>query len=420
MKTATKRPQRSAGKAPQILPSHSKKKIPRTQKGTVPVRRVKDAARVKKPWQLSYIESGRRHRVYFASEKEALEEWIRIHRVQESAGKGAVRFNKDAYYEWNEAKRITGPDVSLIDIAREWARNQQDHPSNVTCAQACERFLQSKKELGRSGPHLNSLLVHLSVLSGMYADMPVSRISRDHIMHALNSLHLAPRSVWNHRTSFSNFFQYAIRNQWCGRNPVANILREDLPRIVPKPKRVLTIKTSLAILRAAEAIAPEVIPGFCIRLFAGIRETEASKFRSEWLDLKQQRITIPAKICKTADDWVIQNLEPVIWEWLQAYPVTGDFPSPSDYIWERIKQKAGFTSRFGPGRYGIWPRNGFRRSFCTYHISLHESASRTAVILRHRQPSTLYQSYLSVLVPTATAQAFFRIRPVLLRGVADR
>lgn len=76
-----------------------------------------------------------------------------------------------------------------------------------------------------------------------------------------------------------------------------------------------------------------------------------------------------------------------------------------------------------------WPWNARRRSFCTYHIAKHQSAAKTALIMRHRGSSyTLHNSYRGLGVTQDEGTAYFEIMPkpvahpvrpgVFLRGAA--
>lgn len=56
------------------------------------------------------------------------------------------------------------------------------------------------------------------------------------------------------------------------------------------------------------------------------------------------------------------------------------------------------------------PGNVLRHSFCSYHVSLHKDAARTAVLLTHRSPAMLYQHYRG-RATAADAARYFAIAP---------
>ena len=76
-----------------------------------------------------------------------------------------------------------------------------------------------------------------------------------------------------------------------------------------------------------------------------------------------------------------------------------------------------------------WPWNARRRRFCTYHIAKHQSAAKTALIMRNRGSSyTLHNSYRRLGVTQEQGVAYFGIMPepvsrpirpeIVLRGAA--
>jgi hypothetical protein len=64
-----------------------------------------------------------------------------------------------------------------------------------------------------------------------------------------------------------------------------------------------------------------------------------------------------------------------------------------------------------------WPWNARRRTFVTYHVAKHQSADKTALIIRHRGDTyTLHQSYRGLGVAQKQGEAYFALRP---RPVAE-
>jgi hypothetical protein len=59
-----------------------------------------------------------------------------------------------------------------------------------------------------------------------------------------------------------------------------------------------------------------------------------------------------------------------------------------------------------------WPWNARRRTFCTYHLAKHQSAAKTALIMRHRGSAyTLHNSYRGLGVTAAQGVEYFSIMP---------
>jgi integrase len=59
--------------------------------------------------------------------------------------------------------------------------------------------------------------------------------------------------------------------------------------------------------------------------------------------------------------------------------------------------------------------DGFRHSFGTYHLALHEDANKTANQMGHRGNTDLVFSHYRKLVPKEDGKAFFEVTPSLLK-----
>jgi hypothetical protein len=59
-----------------------------------------------------------------------------------------------------------------------------------------------------------------------------------------------------------------------------------------------------------------------------------------------------------------------------------------------------------------WPWNARRRTFCTFHVAKHQSAAKTALIMRHRGSTyTLHNSYRGLGVTQEQGAKYFQIMP---------
>jgi integrase/recombinase XerD len=87
--------------------------------------------------------------------------------------------------------------------------------------------------------------------------------------------------------------------------------------------------------------------------------------------------------------------------WLKLCASTGKV-APNNYIkqMQRFRSKAGIA----------YPQNAARHCFASYHLQCFGDATKTAILLAHRNPSLLYQTYREV-VATEDAARYFEILP---------
>ena len=107
---------------------------------------------------------------------------------------------------------------------------------------------------------------------------------------------------------------------------------------------------------------------------------------------------------------MIDKVPAAFWDWMERYPdafSSGPIAYPNAPAWTRIRDAV-----VGAGHLGTWPRNGFRHSFATYHLSWLRDAQATSFILRHRSPQKLWDSYFARFVSRAEGKRYLSSQPL--------
>lgn len=380
---------------------------PLNQLGRVPVRRVDDPARHAAPYLLTLHVGGKRKRSFHATEKAAIHAWKEHKRLEKKFGTLPYLFDADAQRDYDSAIRLLRGRASVMEAARFYV----DHAPTATAPAlgvAAADFVATKERLARAHDHVRTLKYGLAAFSKQVPGQSVATITAKDVRAYCLAPGIASRTSQNRRNTLASFFAWCVRQGWITRSPVADLIDADMPSPDRKPKVVLTPAQASALFSAIQAREPECAPWFAIQAFAGIRDAEASRLDSSMIDREARRIRIPASICKTADDWVLAKLPENVWGWL---PDPCRFIAPPARRWARLLRDLGNLPFDNPARLPAWPFNALRRSFCTYHITLHGDATRTASLLRHTSPARLYASYLGALRTEAEARAYFSITP---------
>jgi len=387
------------------------KRTPTSRSGTIPIAHIEGR---KKPWQLTLTINGRRQRPGFETEKKALTAWRNHCRVLNAYGSGAAEslMQPDVLADLDQARRLLQPTgATLTDAATYYLDNYSN--SKVTIDDARQLFIGIKRSLNREWRTVDSLNSVIGLLArNIGPSRMMSSILRAEVLKFILSPKAA-RTAHNRCTTLGNFFRYAKRVGWIGKNPIADLRKDDLPKPQRKPKQIPTPTQIAEILRFVMSDRPQCIPNIAVRAFAGIRTAEADRMTWDMIKTNEKQIRIPAEICKTDDDWILSTdmgLPPNLWGWLDlTTEQTGPFVAPSKRYWRRIIKHT--SSLEGDLHLPLWPFNGFRRAFCTYLMSIDGNANRVAALMRHQSPTRLYNSYLSALVPTTVAQQFLKITP---------
>ena len=134
--------------------------------------------------------------------------------------------------------------------------------------------------------------------------------------------------------------------------------------------------------------------------FCGVRVEEVP--RLEWADIRLDRDKPIVDLRKTKKRRRrINEIPENAVFWLRLCGSTGSV-APRNYTkqMQRFRNKAGIA----------YPQNAARHCFASYHLQCFGDAAKTAIILAHRNPSLVYQTYREVVTADDAAR-YFEILP---------
>jgi hypothetical protein len=389
------------------------------------------------PWRLRLYHNKKETCSFHRTFEEALAAKNRAKRLVRKEGTRALGYDRAAQLEYEEAKRILGPGVDLVQLARETAARAVAGTVSITLSEAVKDYEQGKIQLGRSRKHTQDIRQRLACFSAHFSNRNVDTIRTGEVLKFILGLAGGGRKKWNFYGTVASFFHHAVRVNWCPVSPCDKIdLKADLPQKRKGRVEILTPAQGAAIMRQIEVSESLYIAWACLQYFIGIRDAEAERFRGEWIQLKKRRVVVPGwfldgddesaveeGVSKTRDDWILDKVPPAFWAWVERYPEAfseGPIPYPSARAWERArdvvfppgdKSDAAGSASGKPAR-TRWPKNGFRHSFATYHLSWLRSADETSFLLRHRDSKKLWDSYFAYFVPEATGRRYLALKPL--------
>lgn len=353
---------------------------------------------------------GRRVRTFFSTLDAAIRGKAAAEAAMKTGADGRRIFDAAAQREYEAAKKIvaTEGNMSLIDVAifyREHAELRASQRKTVAEVATEIKGYIAMRNLSESFQKLSN--VYLTQFSTAFGNRNIATIKGREVVEWLLSLNLSARSIISVRGVLAYFFRRARSMDYL--KIVPEIDRTLLPKIPPSPVQTVSTEEAFKILSAATGT--KYLANVALRLFCGLRAAEAARMQWEWIDEERKRIVIPAKICKTRDDWVLQCplLPETIFRWLAVVPASekhGSVPAPSHHEETMLFKRAGMQ----------WRRNAMRHTFCTMHVSLFDSADKTALLLKHKGTAMLYKHYLAKLVPREEAEAYFALSPCKNRG----
>lgn len=367
----------------------------------------KDKGR-KCPWVWQRVVNGKRVRTFFATLEEAIA-WKRKaeFEMKNNGAHAKEIFGGDEQREYVAAKKICAGEISVVDACLFWRENKYLRATKqASVDEVIEKVLEIDERKNTTPEYSATLRTAYKKFSARFGSRKIATIREKEIIEWLLSLNYSALTLRTLAVKVSMLFRVAKTLNYI--TVVPEIPRALLPKVQPKPVLVYTAKETETILRFVYTHHPEYLAYFALRFFCGLRHTETAKMRWEWIDEKRRRIVVPAEICKTRDNWVLQypTLPETVFLWLAVVPQkekTGKVRSPflSALILRELNEALPFP----------WKRNATRHTFCTMHISLYESAEKTGLLLRHKGASMMYRHYLASLVPKEEAEAYFNLRP---------
>lgn len=373
-----------------------------------------------------------KRRPYYKTKEEAQADKARLEQQHGTAGEGAGGLLTRAEVDDYEQAKQEAPEATMLALARFW-RLHHPQEATATIAQLVPRFLAwVSARLGQER-HYQDLDSRLGLFGQRFGERLPATFTRAEFLEYLLSLGKAGRTVLNQKRAVINFFNWLVQERVIGANPLAGIKKRQLPKSVAKEIAFLSLVEANRYLRTLERYDPELIAHEIIQLFSGVRaDDEMADFDGKWVLPATREVVIPAEVAKMERREVIQGLEVNFWAWWQSYGREGVL-RPKNYLqrWHRVRVLAAIEERAAADeaarlpiktllqRAGAkaalqaWPWNARRRTFCTYHVAKHQSADKTALILRHRgEAATLHNSYRGTGVTKEQGEAFFALLPV--------
>lgn len=202
----------------------------------------------------------------------------------------------------------------------------------------------------------------------------------------------------NRRIDLGTLFSYAVKHGYCTENlplKTEEIRKDDRePGILKVEEANLLMDTLLA-----DPELRHLVPYAALGLFGGLRPSEAQ--RLTWGDIAEEIRVAAARGKKRSNRFVTIN--ETLLAWLKpVWELPGSLPIPETTS-RRVRQ---VLKGLIPGF--VWPNDGLRHSFSSYHLKIH-GGKLTAAEAGHSED--MMHSTYKQLVTTEQAKAFWALRP---------
>ena len=211
------------------------------------------------------------------------------------------------------------------------------------------------------------------------------------------------------RTMLHGLFEFALRREWCDKNPIKRIERK---KVVEKEILPLKLSETKQLIKTAQNESPEYAIVAALLVYAGIRPREVRRLTWRDIDTEEKTITVRSQCSKTGGVRQVE-IPPVLNRFLIAH--SSEFKEgkicPSDWQrrWRKIRDNSGFRGR--------WVQDVLRHTYASFHAKRYADLPRLQLNMGHRDLSLLRSRYVNMHgISRAEAKSFFEPRGILEYG----
>ncbi len=206
------------------------------------------------------------------------------------------------------------------------------------------------------------------------------------------------RTRINYLTKISQLFNYALRHNWVDANLAERI---DRPSAEDSEPKIFTIEQAEKLLENANKSG--LLPYIALGLFAGLRSAEL--MRLDWKDVKleDRAIVVGQHVAKKRSRRVVEMCD-ALYSWLSL------LTKQKGKIVDAKEFRDNMDALRAAAELELWPHNGLRHSFGSYHLAYHGDAVKTTQQMGHRSSDVVHNHY-KALVLKKEAERFWNLKP---------
>ena len=213
----------------------------------------------------------------------------------------------------------------------------------------------------------------------------------------LSSAFKTPSQFNKARTMLYGLFEFALKREWCDKNPIKLIEKQ---KVIEKEIIPLSNTQTESLLKNAKK--RNCLPAVGLLLFAGIRPREVRRLKWKDIDLEEGFITVRSQCSKTGG---VRHVEimPALKRILTKYKredKSAICPPDWNRKWKNIREESGFK--------GTWVQDVLRHTYASYFAKRYRDLPRLQLNMGHRDLSLLRSRYVNMVgIKKSDAKAFF-------------
>ncbi len=308
--------------------------------------------------------------------------------------------------EYIQASALLPPGFSLLEAVKV-CRQYMEEKAAARCGKkfkdGVEIFLSDCRTKAVRAPTYANYEQYLKRVGKVWGNLALPTITTEHVRKLLTLDEAKADTTRNqYHKLLTIFFNFAMKQKWISDNPVSPVARA---KIIRRRPAIYSPDQVMAIMHAAQRVAPAAIPYFALMFFAGMRPDTIPRY--EWEYISATKVFVPLELNKTPIDYEIP-IRPNLAAWLALTPPEcrqGKIcVSSGGRSW---RQQIDTVRKASSVRF---IQDGGRRTFASSVCAL-DGVEKAVEQMGHQSPSMLYRHYRT-LINKEKAQAFFEIYPI--------
>lgn len=202
------------------------------------------------------------------------------------------------------------------------------------------------------------------------------------------------------RAMLHGLFEFALRREWCDKNPIKRIERK---KVVEKEIQPLKLAETKRLIKNAQRESPVYAVVAALLVYTGVRPREVRRLTWRDIDTEEKTITVRSQCSKTGGVRQVE-IPPVLNRVLIAHSreLKEEKICPTDWQrrWRKIRDNSGFRGR--------WVQDVLRHTYASFHAKNYADLPRLQLNMGHRDLSLLRSRYVNMHgISRIEAKSFF-------------
>ena len=202
------------------------------------------------------------------------------------------------------------------------------------------------------------------------------------------------------RAMLHGLFEFAVRREWCDKNPIKRIERK---KVVEKEIQPLKLSETKRLIKTAQRESPVYAVVAALLVYTGIRPREVRRLTWRDIDTEEKTITVRSQCSKTGGVRQVE-IPPVLNRLLitHSHELKEEKICPTDWQrrWRKIRDNSGFRGR--------WIQDVLRHTYASFHAKNYADLPRLQLNMGHRDLSLLRSRYVNMHgISRIEAKSFF-------------